>query len=279
MKKRIAILSSILLLTCACGGGKQKEGLRIAALQGPSALIMENMPGGVEVYPDPLKLRAALLASEPDFAAIPTTLAALLYNKGLDYRLAAITMWGSFYICGRDTSIRSIGDLRGRRISVMDRGMTPDIVLRRLLSRSGIDPDRDVRLDYSFPGHLDLANAAMAGRADLFIMTEPYVSQITLSRSDIHVLLDVNALWKQTEGVPMAVTAFICKGSTPDSVIVRIVEDLRRSAAETDNPRLNADVRPATEVRDRVMNYLSIFESYDAAGIGGRLPDENFFVK
>lgn len=51
--------------------------------------------------------------------------------------------------------------------------MTPDVLFRHLLRKNGLDPDRDLLLDYSFPTHIDLAQAVNAGQAELAVISEP----------------------------------------------------------------------------------------------------------
>lgn len=112
----------------------------------------------VTILNEPLHVRKMMLDGSADFAILPMNMAAILYNRGLDYHLAAVPVWGTLYLFGNDTSITEWDHLRGERVHVMAKGMTPDVLFRYLLQKNNIDPDREITLDYSFPTHIDLAN-------------------------------------------------------------------------------------------------------------------------
>ena len=201
--------------------------------------------------------------------------------------------------------IRSISDLRGRRIYVMAKGMTPDLLLRYLLKQNGIDPDKDVTLDYSFPTHIDLANAVAAGRAEIGVVSEPYVSMVIQKNPKVRAIIDLSAEWDKVQGVPIAETALLGKGSVllgnpkmvekliamyksssnwvnanPDSaarLIVRygILQDT--TAARMAIPRSNLRVEAAESIEQSVNDYLKVFYDMNPEAVGGKMPDKDFF--
>jgi NitT/TauT family transport system substrate-binding protein len=165
-----------------------KHSYKIATLKGPSSMGMIKLIDSInnagntniqiDILNDPIQVRKMMLDGTADFAILPTTMAAILYNKGLDYRLIAIPGWGTLYLVGEDTTINSWNDIRNKRVNVMAKGMTPDVVFRYLLQKNGINPDKDITLDYSFPTHIDLANAIAARQAKLGVIPEPLVSLV-----------------------------------------------------------------------------------------------------
>ena len=84
-------------------------------------------------------LASRIISGEVDIAVVPTNLAASLYNRGIDYKLAASVVWGVLYVVGNE-EINDWESLRGKEIHTIGRGLTPDIVLRYILSSNGIDP-------------------------------------------------------------------------------------------------------------------------------------------
>jgi len=58
-----------------------------------------------------------MLEGIADFAMIPSTMAALIYNKDRSYILCSIPVWGTLYLFGSDTSIHSWDDLKTKKIS------------------------------------------------------------------------------------------------------------------------------------------------------------------
>lgn len=304
--------------SCCRGTVPDNDGIiRLATLRGPSSVAMiklidslascESSDIEVQIFSEPLQMRKSMLEGSVDFAVLPTTMAALLYNKGVDYRVAAIPLWGSLYLCGTDTTIKGLEDLRGGKVYLMAKGMAPDILFRHLLLKSGIEPYRDVDLDYRFPSHSDLANAAMAGRVPMCVLTEPYLSQVLNANPDLHILLDLTQLWQSVENHPEPETAFLCKGalSEADGHIVSVLTEAYRSSAEwvtvhpdsaavlctryninpdtlalmQSIPRTGIRVVDAADAEQNITDYLTAFLDMSPESIGGKLPDEGFIVK
>lgn len=319
MRRLLYLVVIIFLLCLSCRNNhKSAAGIHemtIAALNGPSAMAFVKLTDSlrssgdsrlkVVVLDEPLQVRKMMFDGTADFALLPTTMAAILYNKGLDYRLLAIPVWGTLYLAGTDTTITSMPDLRGRHVNVMARGMTPDVLFRDLLEKSGIDPDNELTLDYSFPAHTDLANALAAGQADLGVMSEPMVSLITARNRKMHVLIDLNSEWDSLVRVPLAQTAFLVKGGilkNDSEMVERVIAACRRSVEWVNNnpdsaaalttkygilpdsavaveaiPRSNMKFIRARDIIPGIEEYLAIFYRMDPDIIGGKLPDEDFY--
>lgn len=316
----IAILMAFLPLLICCQGRKGREEgatVAVASLRGPSSVAMiylidslaqEKAPAArVEIFSEPLQVRKLMLTDSVDMAVLPTTMAALLYNRGLDYRMAAVPVWGTLYLCGTDTAVRGIPDLAGRRVYLMAKGMTPDIMFRHLLLSNGLQPYADVELDYRFPSHADLTNATIGGRADLSVLSEPGLSQALNANPSLRIVSDLNTEWSRVESCPVAETAIVVRGGFVDKypeTVKAFVEACRRSAQwVNDNPaaaaalavryginpdsaavansvpRTNIRVEAACDVREAIIDYLRVFYEMEPAAIGGKMPDENFFVR
>jgi len=259
----------------------------------------------VEILNEPIQIRKMVIDGTADFAILPTTMAAILYNKGIDYRLLAIPVWGTLYLFGNDTSITQWEHLRGKRINVMAKGMTPDVLFRYLLMQHGLDPDNDVTLDYSFPTHIDLANAVAAEQAKLGVISEPLVSLVMQRNTKVKSIFDLNAEWNKVLDIPIAQTAFIVKGELtknskelvekvmqsyhystqwvnqyPDSAANLIVKYNilpNNQVAANAIPRSNLHFVRANTISAQIDSYLNIFYQMSPDIIGGKLPDENFY--
>lgn len=257
-----------------------------------------------KILNEPMQVRKMMMEQSADFVMLPTTMAALLYNKELEYRVVAIPVWGSLYLYAKDSTITSWEDLRGRRINLMARGMTPDVLFRYLLLKNGIDPDKDVRLDYSFPTHIDLANAAAAGRCELAVISEPMASMVEDKNKSIHRLFSLSEEWLKHQGNPLVETSLMVRKSTikdhPEAVELLLasyeastnwVNSYPDSAARL---LVKYDISPtyllglssiqhtklkfvrAKGIRPEIDEYLEVFEQMNPDIIGGRIPDENF---
>jgi len=310
----------VLLLT-ACGPkgatNSTDQVVVIATLKGPSAISMVKMMQTIDtlaaktvefrLVDEPLQVRKMMMQKEVDMAVLPSTMGALLYNKGVNYQLAAIPVWGTLYLFGTDTTIGTWEDLRGKRIHLMARGMTPDIVFRHLLEAHGLDAKASVSLDYSFPTHIDLANAVLANRASLAVLSEPMVSMVKARNKRVQPLFDLNAEWNHVhkDTLPMAQTALLVEAAfgaknkqwmkqfltvykeslnwvnehpelaAPYIVEQRILPD--EQVAEEAIPGCNMALKATDAIKNQLRAYFQLFYHENPAIIGGKMPDEQFY--
>ncbi len=311
---RLSLFVAIFIFITGSCKSPVRDSYRFATLKGPSSVGMvhlidsleaEEKPSvEVDIMDEPIQVRKMMLEGSADFAVLPTNMAAIIYNKGLDYRLIAIPVWGTLYLFGSDSTIANWNDLKGKTVHVMARGMTPDVLFRNLLLKNGIIPDEDIILDYSFPTHIDLANAVTAGRAELGVISEPLVSLVMAKNRNVRPLFDLNFEWEKIHGIPMAQTAFMVKGSLIDDnpelveqVVSAYDHSVRRVNANPDIaaglvvkygilpdrevaahsiPRSNLNFVRANIIKEEINEYLGVFYDMNPDIIGGRLPDENF---
>lgn len=322
MKIRVSYIliaaMAFLALFPSCGennNGKIENQYVIASLRGPSSMGMlqfidslnqlENADVEIQVFDEPLQVRKMMLDGSADFANLPTTMAALLYNKGIDYHFAAVPTWGTLYLCGNDSTIHSWNDLKGKKVYLMAQGMTPDVMFRYLLTENGLKPYEDVDLDYRFPTHIDLANATLAGRAGLSVISEPYLSLALEKNPSLHILLNISEEWQKTKGLPLPETAFICRAEIAENQqekVAEVVQTYTKStdwvnnnmkeaaqlavkygiiddavAAENSIQRSNLRVAAAKDVKKEIEDYLRVFFELDSQIIGGKMPDAKFY--
>lgn len=300
-----------------CNGEKESHKITIATLKGPSAMGMiqmidslnqlENSEIEITVYNEPIQVRKLMLEEKVDFAILPTTMGAILYNKGIPYQLAAIPVWGTLYLFGQDTTIKSWDDLKGKRINLMAKGMTPDVLFRQLLIKNGIDPDKDVVLDYSFPTHIDLANAVAANQVALGVISEPLVSMVMEKNKKVFPILDLNKEWSKVyQNVAIAQTALLVNSgfakNNPQEVkniltyyqkssdwvnknpkdaaklIVQYNILPTKNVAYNAIPRSNLDFTEAYLVKNQIHEYLKVFFEMNPDIVGGKLPDDDFYL-
>ncbi len=270
---------------------------------------LDGNPIQYEILDEPLQIRARMLREEPEMAMLPTKMAANLFNKGLPYQLAAISVWGTLVIFGKDSLIRDWEDLRGKRVHLMAKGMTPDILFRFLARENNLDPDQDVILDYSFPSHNDLANAVIAGLADIAVLSEPLVSMVKQKNQEVKILFNLGNEWSEIFNDDFAIpqTSLVVKSTfasdNPNLVVsflkkyqeycTKVVTDAQvagqlavsygilpdSTIASQAIPGCNLKVLPSWEVKDRVKAFLEVFYNFNPESIGGRLPDEAFFFE
>lgn len=314
MNRIIFVAIASLIIASSCQWKTKDNTITIVALKGPSAMGMIKMIDSIsnatntniriEIVNEPIQARKMMLDGSAQFAVIPTTLGSILYNKGLDYRALAIPVWGTLYLFGTDRTITQWEHLKGKRVYSMAKGMSPDELFRHLLLENGLIPDKDVELDYSFPTHIDLANAVAAGKAPLGVISEPLVSMVELRNEQVFSIFDLNDEWKKIHNEPFAQTALMVSHefatSHPKEVeqIVKSykfstqwVNDEPNSAAKLivkynilpDEevalraiPKAQLKFELARDVKDGVIDYLRVFYAMNPDIIGGKIPDENF---
>ena len=310
----------LVLLFGSCLTQKEDDHtLTVLTLRGPSAMSMlylmeelhelDGMPIQYEILDEPLQIRARMLREEPEMAMLPTNMAANLFNKGLPYQLAGISVWGTLVIFGKDSLIRDWEDLRGKRVHLMAKGMTPDILFRFLARENNLDPDQDMVLDYSFPSHNDLANAVIAGLVDIAVLSEPLVSMVKHKTQEPEILFDLGNEWSKIFHDDFAIpqTSLVVKSAfasdNPNLVVsflkkyqeycAKVVTDTQGAGrlavsynilpdskiASQAIPGCNLHVLPSWEVKEKVEAFLEVFYNFNPESIGGRLPDEAFFFE
>ncbi len=310
------IAIAILIVSCNSSTNNDNSQItyRIATLKGPSSMGMiklidslkssTNSKIEVIILNEPIQVRKMMLDGTADFAILPTTMAAIVYNKGMDYQLVGIPVWGTLSLLGIDSTITQWSQLKGKRIHVMAKGMTPDVMFRYLLLKNGVNPDTDVTIDYSFPTHIDMASAVAAGKVELGVLSEPLASQVLQKRSNVRLIFDFNDEWRKQQGSPIAFTAFMVRkdlaknnsalvdeiangyekssvwvNQNPDSaadLMVKYEVLPNREIALQAIPRSNLKFVRAREIKNQINDYLNVFYQMNPDIVGGKIPDEEF---
>ena len=165
MKKLTSLLLSVVMLVSllACGASAKTlsaKTLRIAGLKGPTTmglvhlLSMEKngtaaMDYDLQLYGAADEIVPKLIKGNLDMAAIPANLAATLYQKtNGGIQVLAVNTLGVLYVVEKGDAVHSFADLKGRTILSTGKGTTPEYVLRYLLTKNGLDPDKDVKIEY-----------------------------------------------------------------------------------------------------------------------------------
>ena len=133
-KYLILIISAWFLLN-SCDSNHRKNdnaetGITIAVLNGPSALSIikmmndhklnyKNLPIDFIIRNEPSQIKSLMFRKEADFAFLPSTMAAVLYNNGIDYQVVSVPLWGSMYLVGTDDAVHTLSDLKGKTVCQM----------------------------------------------------------------------------------------------------------------------------------------------------------------
>lgn len=248
-------------------------------------------------------LSAALITKDNIIAIVPSNLAAQLYNKDLGYQILGTVSWGSLYLVSSE-NINNISEIKNKKVGIMGRGQTPDIVFRNILAKNNIEAD-SIDLEY-FNSGTELANALSAKTIGTAVISEPNVSVLTAKNKDIKVILSLNDEWKKiysTEsGFPQA--TLIAKKELvekhPEFIKLLLIEmkkqnewlkngedkeeDLKKSEIPVPGKLLPVIIKNSNinfvQISDSIeeyKKYYQILEEFDPKTIGGKIPDEEIF--
>ena len=325
MKKKILslLLAAALLLLPACGAtakGMSAEGsVRIAGLKGPTTMGLVNLLDmeqqgtaaldyDLQLYSTADEIVPGLIKGELDMAAIPANLAAALYQKTKGgIQVMAVNTLGVLYVVEKGDTVHSMADLAGRTILSTGKGTTPEYLLRYLLEKNGLDPDKDVKIQYCSEATEVTAQMAAAQKDAIAVLPQPYVTAAGMKDPSLRVALDLTAEWDKVSdsqlvtGVTVVRTQYAQEH--PDVVEAFLQEyaqsvrtantDLDRTAALCEQqgvvakaaiakkalPACNIVCRTGDEMLKDVSAYLSVLCAADPAAVGGKLPDEGFYWK
>lgn len=181
--------------------------VRLGVLKGPtgigaSYLLSQNDNGetknrySVTVLAEATDMIAQVAAGQIDIAAIPTNAAASLYNKtNGGVRVAALNTAGVLYILENGKTVSTVADLKGKTIYTVGQGSNPEYVLRYILSKNGIDPDKDVEI--VFMDSAELTTRAAAGGIGICMLPVPAVTTVLIKNPDIRIALDMTEEWNR----------------------------------------------------------------------------------
>ncbi|MBO5908806.1 MAG: ABC transporter substrate-binding protein, partial [Clostridia bacterium] len=181
--------------------------VRVLALKGPTGIGMAKMMDDSSksegskytftIAGQPTEAVSAVAGGKVDIAAVPTNLAATLYQrteKGV--KMLAVNTLGSLYILEKGNTINSIKDLRGKTIYATGQGANPEYVLNFLLSKNGLTPGKDVTVEFKAE-HSELAALMAAGECVLGMLPEPNVSSAMAQNSELRIALNLNDEWNK----------------------------------------------------------------------------------
>lgn len=332
---RIRLQHSLLFLFSLCalllGATVQADDslpLRKLTLAGPAAGVSNGLIHLVEsgslsdladevefvLWSNPDQLRALTLAGNADFLAVPTNVAANLYNRGVPLQLLNVSQWGVLWMISRDDSKRTLADFKGEEIAIPFRADMPDIVFSHLAEKQGINPKKDFRLNYSATP-MDAMQLLVMRRVDHALLSEPAVSMalrktksfpISIIAPELHRSVDLQQEWGRLMGtearIPQAGIAVLgdirnhpelvqrfaeayqqanqwCLEHTEacGKEVARHIKLLQADAVGDAMQAQNRHFADAAQAREELEDFYRILLEKQPASVGGKLPDDDFY--
>lgn len=152
----------------------------------------EGLNVEIKSFGDGPVLQQALAAGELDVAYVGAPPVYQWFSRGLDSRILAKVNYGQAAVISSGSGpIKSVPDLRGKRLASVAKGSGMDVLLRGfvLKEQGKLDPDKDLSILPMPPGNM---NAALDRNVvDAAFLWEPFVSQALL-RGNSRLVLDLN---------------------------------------------------------------------------------------
>lgn len=333
IKKVASILLAFTLTLCiaSCGKGNddasdmgagsapqttartEEVGAKIAVLKGPTGMGMAQlMDEYSEIYDitlasSPTDVTASIIKGEYDIAAVPTNLAAVLYKKTQKaYSVAAVNTLGVLYVLENGNTINSVGDLRGKTIYATGQGSTPEYILDYILTENGIDPDKDVTIEYKAE-HTELTTLLASDKAAIGVLPEPNVTTAMSKNEKLRIALDLTAEWKKVspesdimqgciivkneyaKNNPEAFEAFLTRyeasvnyvnNDANGAKLIAKAEIVPSEAiAAKALPNCNIVFLRGEAISYRLNAFLNVLYTAEPSSVGGEMPDEGFIYK
>lgn len=332
MRKRLFAVLTIVLLTIMLAGcqtpspvkiedEKETEAvdIRIGGLKGPTSMgmvrLMELAEAGevannytFTISGSADEVTPKLIKGELDMAAVPANLASVLYNNNTngEVKLLAINTLGVNYIVNKGDEVQSFADLKGKTIYGTGKGSIPEYILRYLLSANGIDPDKDVKLEWkSEPTEI----VALFSKLEkgIALMPQPYVTVAQTQIEGLRIALDLTKEWRAlsndstlitgvlvvrkdfAEKYPEQIATFLDEYQQSTEYVnahipeaAKLVEKygiVKAAVAEKAISYCNIYYMDGTEMKTAMQGYLKVLYEQNPKAIGGKLPRDDFYYE
>lgn len=328
MKKWIIVLLAIVLCLGLFTGCTEKETkdpspaaapttFRIASLKGPTTMgivkLMQDAENGLakhdyqfEMFGTADEVVPKMVNGEIDVALLPCNLASILYNRTDGaVQVAAINTLGVLYIVESGDTVHSIQDLVGKTVYSTGKGTTPEFVLNYILNENGIEPGKDVAIEYKSEA---TEIAAMLTNAEniIAVLPQPYVTAVQMQNDKVRVALSLTEEWDKVStesslvtGVVLVRKAFAEENSLAFSEFLdeyknstEYVNANREEAAVWVEsygivakapiavkaiPACNITFIEGNEMKTKVSGYLEVLFNANPKSVGGALPKDDFY--
>lgn len=291
--------------------------IRLGALKGPTTMGLVKLLADsdtqttVNTYAFTLagsadELTPKFLQGELDIIAAPLNLGSVLYhNSEGAVQLLAVNTLGVIYIVEKGgETVTDWESLRGQTIYATGKGSTPEYALRYLLEQNGLDPDKDLTIEWKSEPTEIVAQMAAQDHV-VAMMPQPYVTVAQEKFSDLAIAMDLTEQWDALGGESQLITAGLLvrkafAEENPDAVaaflaeyaasaeyvnanvaeaaqLVGQYEIVDAAIAEKAIPYCNIVCITGDEMKTSVDGYLQTLYDQNPKAVGGAMPGEDFY--
>ena len=336
MKKILSVLSLMLVIVMAlgltaCGGEKGTAStpstesqvaytpvdMTVACMTGPTGVGMAKLMADsaakttannytFTVAAAATEINAKFLKGEINIASVPTNVAATLYNKTQGkVRMLAVNTYGVLSILEKGDTIKSIADLKGKTIYSTGKGQNPEFILKHILTKNSIDPEKDITIN--FVSSEDLVQKLISGEAEVALAPEPAATTVMVKNAALRRALSINDEWSKVSDTQLMMGCVIALESyvtaNPEAV-AKFLEEYEKSIkfaienvdeaakhcatykitaseaiAKKAIPTCNLCYVTGSDMKTNVNGYLNVLFTANAESIGGAMPKDDFYYE
>ncbi len=290
-------------------------GINIASMKGPTTMgmvkLMDNSEAGssegsynVTIYGTADEIVPLIVSGEADIANVPCNLASVLYKK-TEGKIAVINIntLGVLYVVETGETISSVEDLKGKTIYSTGKGTTPEYVLNHILKQNGIDPEKDVTVEFKSEA-TEVAAMLEGAENAVAVLPQPYVTVAMTKNDKIRIALDLTEEWEKTEGSSLvtgvtvvqkeflevypetvekfleeyaASVEYVNSDNDGAAALVGKYDIVAEGVAKKALPYCNIVSVTGEDMKLSIEKYLEVLFNSDPKSVGGQLPDEAFY--
>jgi NitT/TauT family transport system substrate-binding protein len=151
-------------------------------------------------FNDVTTLMESITSGQLDVALVGISSPAIWQQRGVRLKIVAAANGGGHVLLARnDTGMRTVSDLRGRKIATPKPGTVTDTLFRSYIvhSLANLDPETDIQIVPNMAA-ADMSTVLFVSReVDAAITWEPFASQAEANYKDSVVLFDASAEWRK----------------------------------------------------------------------------------
>ena len=333
MKKLLAILLTLILVFAFAGCSNndttssapdvQSEpeytavDMTVACMTGPTGIGMAKLMADSDAKTTANNYTFTVASAAPDItgkflkgeiniASVPTNVAATLYNKSEGkVRMLAVNTNGVLSILEKGNTIKSITDLKGKTIYSTGKGQNPEYILNYILRENGIDPSKDVTIN--FVSSEDLIAKLVSGEAEIALAPEPAATTVMIKNPALNRVLSINDEWSKVSDTELMMGCVIALDSYVEAnpaAVEKFLEEYEASVkyattnidetathcetykiaasaaiAKKAIPTCNLCYVTGNDMKNNVNGYFNVLFKADPTSIGGKLPADDLYYK
>lgn len=250
---------------------------------------------------------AAISNGDADIAAVATNLAATLYNKTSGgVTVLAVNTLGVLSLLGNGQEVATIADLAGKTIYAPGQGANPEYILRYVLTGNGLDPDKDVTIQFVGEGS-ELLTVWQTDPEAVIMAPQPVATSILMQNENAATLFNMTDEWDKVSGGdstlmmgcvivrneflqenPGAVALFLQEYAAS---IEKAQSDVEGTAALCEQyglipkaalakaaiPSCGLTFVTGAEMKSALSGYLQVMFDADPKSVGGAMPGDDFY--